>query len=177
MGEPKPKVEPKLKAEPKPDSKPKPKAKVPKPSKSSATELDLGLRRAWGPFLGLMLPVLLLVVFALCQWPAPWWHGPRLRHAWNTDDTKHLALAVGGAGLAVCAFWIVIPVAHWLRCAPLERFRGGNRWAWLLPLLVATPAWIALYLAALGCVALGGYAAISGLLQFGVPELLRAWRD
>ena len=160
---------------------PKPKAKTPKAAKPAANSAatagpDLSLGKALGPFLGLVLPVLVLVVFALCTWATPWWHGPRLRHPWTAADSKHLALTVGGAGLAVCAFWIVVPVANWLRCAPLERFRSGNRLAWLVPLLVATPAWIGLYVAALGCVALGGYASISGLLQFGVPELLRAWR-
>jgi len=137
---------------------------------------DLSLQRALGPALGLLLPIVLLVLFALYTWATPWWHGPRLRHPWNMADTKHLALALGGAGLAVCTFWIVLPVAHWLRRAPLERFRTGNRVAWFVPLLLATPAWICLYVAALGCLALGSFAAISGLLQFGVPELLRALR-
>ncbi len=157
---------------------PQPRVKKPKATKSTAiASPDFSLGLALGPFLGVMLPVLVLVVFALCTWTTPWWHGPRLRHPWTVADGKHLALAVGGAGLAICAFWILIPIAHWLRCVPLERFRSGNRLAWLVPLLVATPAWIGLYIAALGCVALGGYAAINGLLQFGVPELLRAWRD
>ena len=155
------------------DKKPKlTKKKKSAPSDTLEGPPDMSLGRALGPALGLLLPIALLVLFALFTWATPWWHGPRLRHPWNLDDTKHLALALGGAGLAVCAFWIVLPVAHWLRRAPLERYRSGSRIAWLVPLLVATPAWIFLYVAALGCVALGGLAAISGLLQFRVPELL-----
>ena len=160
------------------DKKPKaPKAKKKPAAADGSSELgppDMSLRNALGPALGLLLPIALLVLFALFTWATPWWHGPRLRHPWNLDDTKHLALALGGAGLAVCAFWIVLPVAHWLRRAPLERYRSGNRLAWLVPLLIATPAWVGLYMAAVGCVALGGFAAISGLLQFRVPELLQA---
>lgn len=158
-------------------AEPKPKTKNPKAAKTTTTAgPDIRLGNALGPFLGLVLPVLIMAGFALCTWATPWWHGPRLRHAWTAADSKHLALALGGAGLVVSALWIVVPVAHWLRCAPIERFRSGNRLAWAVPLLVAAPAWIGLYIAAFGCVALGGYAAISGLLQFGVPELLRAWR-
>lgn len=162
--------------------KPPSKAKAAKGSRKSAKPAtsdsapDLSLDRALGPVLGLMVPIALVVLFALFTWATPWWHGPRLRHPWNLADSQHLALALGGSGLAVCAFWIVLPVAHWLRCAPLERYRSGSRLAWLVPLLIATPAWMFLYVAAVGCMALGGYAAISGLMQFGVPELLRAMR-
>jgi len=157
------------------DEKKKPKApkKSAKPAAPDSAP-DLSIGRALGPALGLLLPIALMVLFALFTWATPWWYGPRLRHPWNLADSKHLALALGGAGLAVCTFWIVLPVAHWLRCAPLERYRSGSRLAWLVPLLIATPAWIFLYVAALGCLALGGYAAINGLMQFGVPELLRS---
>lgn len=157
-------------------SPPKRPAKPQAASSATASDSapDLSLGRALGPALGLLLPIGLLVLFALFTWATPWWHWPRLRHPWNLADTQHVALALGGGGLAVCTFWIVLPVAHWLRRAPIERYRLGNRLAWLLPLLIATPAWIFLYVAAVGCLALGGFAAISGLLQLQVPQLLRA---
>lgn len=130
--------------------------------------------RALGPALGIWLPFLLLALFGLVHWPGPWLHGPQLRHAWNLTDATRLSLVIGGGGLAVCAFWILLPVANWLRSAPLERYRSGNKVAWFVPLLLATPMWLGLYLAFVGCLALGAYAAITGLLQLGVPELIRA---
>lgn len=156
------------------DAKSPPKRPVKPKASASDSAPDMSLGRAVGPALGLLLPIGLLVLFALFTWATPWWHGPRLRHPWNLEDTQHVALALGGAGLAVCTFWIVLPVAHWLRRAPIERYRLGNRLAWLVPLMIATPAWIFLYVAAVGCLALGGFAAISGLVQLQVPQLLRA---
>ena len=137
---------------------------------------DLALRHALGPALGLLAPIAVLVVFALFHWPGPWLTGPQLRHPWTASDTAHVGVTLGGAALAVTAFWIVLPIAHWLRRAPLDRYRNGNKAAWFGPLLLALPAWLGLYLAFAGCLALGAFAVFTGIQQLHVPELIRALR-
>ncbi len=137
----------------------------------SPGSLSLSPRRALGPFLGIVMPPLLVSLWCLIGWHDGWF---RLRHPWTTDHTRSLALVLGGGGLAVCAFWIVLPVANWLRSWPAQRFASGNKIAWSVPLLAAAPVWIALYLAFVGCVALGGYALFHGLLQLGMRELINS---
>ncbi len=147
-----------------------PKARTPG-APAAPGELSLSPRRAFGPFLGIMLPPLLIAGWCLIGWHDG---GLHLRHPWTTTHAYSLALVAGGGGLAVCAFWIVLPVANWLRTWPAQRFASGNKVAWSVPLLAAAPVWLALYVAFIGCVVLGGYALFHGLLQLGVRELVNS---
>lgn len=143
----------------------------PRPAAGGSEDLNFSPRRALGPFLGIVMPPLLVTLWCLIGWHDGGFH---LRRPWTADHARCVALVVGGGGLAVCAFWIVLPLAQWLRTWPAQQFAQGNKVAWFVPLVAAAPVWIALYLAFVGCVTLGGYALFQGLLQLGVRELVNS---
>ena len=146
-------------------------AKKSLPAGAAPEELSFAPRRALGPFLGIVLPPLLVSIWCLIGWHDGGFH---LRHPWTADHARNLALVLAGGGLTVCAFWIVLPLANWLRTWPAHHFANGNKAAWFVPLVAATPVWIALYIAFVGCLTLGGYALFHGLLQLGVREVVNS---
>jgi hypothetical protein len=155
------------------DKKPKKADKGGKAGKGgggSGPGLELAHGKAIKYLLLIALPAIALATWCLVGWSG----GPTLRHHWNQDDLWRSGLVLGGAGLAVSALWFVLPLAHWVRLYPAERFSSGNKALWFLPLFAATPVWIALYLITLAFLALGGYAIYSGLLQLGIVERFHA---
>jgi hypothetical protein len=127
-------------------------------------ELVLSLGNALRPALWAGIPTLILVLWCLYGWQDK----PVLRHPFTAEHGRHLALIGGGLGLVAAVGWVLLPLAHWVRRYPAERFASGNKVAWLVPLLAATPVWIALYVATIGCLVLAGAAVIDGLLELGL---------
>ncbi len=124
----------------------------------------LSLANALRPALWFGIPTLILTLWCLCGWQGK----PVLRHPFTAEHGRHLALIGGGIGLAICVGWILLPLAQWVRRYPAERFARGNKLAWTVPLLAALPVWIALYVAAVGCLVLAGAAVVDGLLGLGL---------
>ncbi len=113
----------------------------------------------------------LLVIACLCLAHLDTWP-PRLRHAWHAGDALNLVRLFGGALLAALAWTVILPVAHWLRRTPMERFASGNRALWYVPMLASTPLWLACYGLVPLALVLAGWSAWIGLSGLGVLALL-----
>jgi hypothetical protein len=143
------------------DDKAKKKPKIDGGDKPSSggkiPSLDVGLGR------GLRLLILWsLVPLGLIVWCVVGWkEGPVMR-----GGPANLAVSatwftlggiIGGAGLAACAQWLFWPVADWIRRLTVGGFAKGNKLLWFIPLIAATPVWVA-------CYAVAGLAAICGAI-------------
>lgn len=146
------------------------KDKAKKNAGAGGPELTVGLGRGFKLLLLFLFPVVLLASWCLVTWHG----GPELRHPMTGERWQYLAQAVGGAGLMACAFWLVLPLAHWFRLYPVHRFKSGSAAAWFLPMYLALPIWVGLYVLALATVAAGGWAAWNGLIHLGLlgPDYL-----
>jgi hypothetical protein len=157
------------------DDKKKPK---PKPEGggggAKAPSLEVGVGR------GIKLLVLwsLLPVAAIVWCAVGWKEGPVLRGAPCDlgEATTWFAIGgvVGGAGLAACAQWLFWPVADWLRRLTVGGFAKGNKLLWFIPLVAATPVWVACYAVAGLAAITGAIIAWRGLEQLGLPGLIKS---
>jgi len=119
-----------------------------------------------------------LVPIALIVWCAVKWNGgPELRG--SPCDLHQSATwliiggVIGGAALCASAQWLFWPVADWLRKLTVGGFAKGNKVLWFVPLIAATPIWIACYAVA-GLVAItGAIVAWQGLAKLGLVALVK----
>jgi hypothetical protein len=119
-----------------------------------------------------------LLPMALMTWCAVGWHdGPVLRgspcdlHRFATWFT--IGGVVGGAGLCACAQWLFWPVADWIRTLTVGGFAKGNKFLWFVPLVAATPVWLACYAAACLAAVTGAIVAWQGLERLGLLTLIK----
>jgi hypothetical protein len=112
------------------------------------------------------LPVIGLLTWCLVRWN----DGPHLRHSLGQDEWLLVGRALGGAGLAAVAVWLVLPLGHWLRLYPIARFVDGSKAVWFLPMLVAFPLWLACYVAVPAIIGFGGWVAWGALHTLGLVQ-------
>lgn len=112
------------------------------------------------------LPVVALLTWCLVRWN----DGPVLRRGIGQDEALLIGRALGGAGLAAVAVWLVLPLGHWLRLYPIARFVGGSKTVWFLPMFLAFPLWLACYLAVPAIIGFGGWVAWGALQALGLVQ-------
>ena len=112
------------------------------------------------------LPVVGLLLWCLMRWNG----GPELRHDLKQSHWLLIGRALGGAGLAAVAVWLVLPLGHWLRLYPIAKFVGGSKTVWFLPMFLAFPLWLACYVAVPAIIGFGGWVAWGSLQALGLVQ-------
>ncbi len=148
----------------------KPRKKPVKPSPEGAAIVAGGRILRWSLLCG--LPLLALATWCLIRLDG--WI-PQLRHAWHVGDALNLGRCLGGAVLAALAIAVVLPIAHWVRLTPMERFATGSKVVWYVPMLLSLPVWLALYALVPVLIALGAWACWTGLHGLGLDQRLGLW--
>ncbi|MCK6487018.1 MAG: hypothetical protein L6R48_01540 [Planctomycetes bacterium] len=135
--------------------------------------LDLTFGRGLRLFLLAAILPLLLVTWCAVGWQG----GPVLRGgvadlhgaaAWWRIGEVFLGVLV-----FISAFWLFWPLGQWLRKASVGYF-AGNRILGFIPLVLATPLWIAFYATAVTALAAGAMITWRGLEHLGLVTLVKA---
>lgn len=151
-----------------------------KPAKPAAEKgggggkgLDLNPARA----LRLVLLTALLPLAAATWCAVGWSGGPVLRSGpadlRQAGTWLQLGTVLLGVAVFVCAIWLFWPLAQWLRRSSLDLF-ARRAVVGSVPLVLATPLWLAFYAAAALALVTGSMVVWQALAHLGLPERLRS---